>query len=121
MNEPERFMPKSWDADRERCRDAYIPDDVVYRPKSDIALEQYHRAVANGIHFDWLTFDEWYGSKPQFLAGLEKAGQHYVAEVPVNTRCRPTLPKYHSCQKPFAAKPADNVARHSPLLTRKKR
>jgi len=46
------FLPKdSWNADRERCRDAYIPDDVVYRPKSQIALELYRRAVANGIHF----------------------------------------------------------------------
>lgn len=114
------FLPKSWNADRERCRDAYIPDDVVYRPKSEIALEQYRRAVANGIRFDWLTFDEWYGSKPQFLAELEKAGQHYVAEVPISTLCWPTLPKYHSGQKPFAAKRADNVARYSPVFGRKK-
>lgn len=115
------FLPKkTWDADRQRCRDADIPDDVVYRPKSQIALEQYRRAVANGIHFDWLTFDEWYGSKPQFLADLEALGQHYVAEVPTSTLCWPTLPKYRSGQKPFAAKRADNVGRYSPLFTRQK-
>jgi len=34
---------------------------MVYRPKTEIALELYDRAVANGIHFAWLTFDEWYG------------------------------------------------------------
>lgn len=115
------FLPKkTWDANRERCRDAYIPDDVVYRPKSQIALEQYRRAVANGLHFDWLTFDEWYGSKPQFLADLEALGQHYVAEVPTSTLCWPTLPRYRSCQRPFAAKRADNVGRYSPVFTRKK-
>lgn len=113
------FLPeKTWDADRERCREAHIPDDVVYRSKSDIALEQYRRAVANGIHFDWLTFDEWYGSKPQFLAELERCGQNYVAEVPANTRCWATLPPYRSPQKAFAAKRVENVARHSPLFTR---
>ena len=116
----ELFLPeKSWHADRQRCRDAYIPDDVVYRPKSQIALELYRRAVANGIHFDWLTFDEWYGSKPSFLAELETAGQLYVAEVPISTPCWPTLPKYHSGRKPFAAKRVDNVGRHSPVFTRK--
>lgn len=114
------FLPKdTWNAERERCRDAYIPDEVVYRPKSEIALEQYRRAVANGIDFDWLTFDEWYGSKPQFLAELERAGQPYVAEVPTNTLCWPTLPKYRSGQKPFAAKRVDNVSRYSPVFRRK--
>jgi hypothetical protein len=36
--------------------------------------------VANGIHFDWLTFDEGYGAAGEFLAGLGE--QRYVAEVP---------------------------------------
>ena len=113
------FLPKeSWGADRDRCREADIPDDVVYRPKSEIALEQYRRAVANGLHFDWLTFDEWYGSKPSFLAELERLGQHYVAEVPKSTLCWPTLPPYHSMQAPFAAKRADNVGRYSPAFKR---
>ena len=115
------FLPeKTWNTDRERCREAHIPDDVVYRSKSDIALEQYRRAVANGIHFDWLTFDAWYGSKPQFLAELERFGQNYVAEVPSNTLCWPTLPKYCSQQKAFAAKRVDNVGRHSPAFRRRK-
>ena len=34
------FLPKSWDEDRERCRAAGIPDEVVYRPKWEIAIEQ---------------------------------------------------------------------------------
>jgi len=114
------FLPEdSWSNDRDRCRDAHIPEGVVYRSKSDMALEQFRRARANGIQFDWLTFDEWYGSKPQFLGDLEKAGQHYVAEVPKSTLCWPTLPKYRSQQKPFAAKRVDNAVRHSPVFTRK--
>jgi hypothetical protein len=52
------FLPKVWSDDRERCREAKIPDDVVYRPKWRIALEQVTRAFANGLKFDWLTFDE---------------------------------------------------------------
>jgi SRSO17 transposase len=78
----ELFLPESWAADRERCREAGIPDTVVYRPKWRIALELYDRAVANGVHFDWLTFDEGYGGKPEFLRELAARLQHYVAEVP---------------------------------------
>jgi SRSO17 transposase len=76
------FLPESWNADRERCRRAGIPDEVVYRPKTEIALELYDRAVQSGMRFEWLTFDEWYGGKPPFLRALVARGQKFVAEIP---------------------------------------
>jgi SRSO17 transposase len=81
----ELFLPESWDADRQRCREAGIPDTMTYRPKWQIALEVFDRAVANGVHFDWLTFDEGYGSKPELLRELSARQQRYVAEVPRNS------------------------------------
>jgi len=79
------YLPeKTWHNDRQRCREAGIPDDVVYRSKWQMALEQYRRAVANGMRFTWLTFDEGYGGKGPFLQALEALGQNYVAEVPVS-------------------------------------
>lgn len=78
----ELFLPESWANDRARCREAKIPETMVYRPKTEIALELYDRARANGIVFAWLTFDEWYGGKPGFLQALDTRGQRFVAEVP---------------------------------------
>jgi SRSO17 transposase len=78
----ELFLPESWADDRERCREAGIPDTMVYRPKWQIALELYDRAIANGISFAWMTFDEGYGGKPDFLRGLTARRQLYVGEVP---------------------------------------
>jgi SRSO17 transposase len=81
----ELFLPeKTWQQDRDRCRQAGIPDEVVYRPKWQMALEQYRRAVANGLRFAWLTFDDGYGNKGPFLRELERLGQNYVAEVPAS-------------------------------------
>lgn len=81
----EVFLPEqTWGQDRDRCRMAGIPDEVVYRPKWQMALEQYQRAVANGVRFAWLTFDEGYGGKGPFLRAVEALGQTYVAEVPVS-------------------------------------
>ncbi len=82
----ELYLPKSWSDDRERCRQAGIPEDMVYRPKTDIALELYDRACQNGVDFDWLTFDEGYGGKPPFLRELDQREQRFVGEVPVNFR-----------------------------------
>jgi SRSO17 transposase len=85
----ELFLPESWDADRERCREADIPDELHYRPKWFIGLELLARAKGSGWQFDWLTFDEGYGGKPGFLQLLDLAGQSYVGEVPTNFSCRP--------------------------------
>lgn len=80
----ELFLPECWSDDRDRCREAGIPDDMVYRPKWQVALELYDRATENGPHFDWATFDEDYGGKPEFLRGLSSRGQKFVGEVPRN-------------------------------------
>jgi SRSO17 transposase len=78
----ELFLPESWSQDRPRCRAAHIPDELVYRPKWQIALELYDRARANGVSFAYLTFDEGYGGKPEFLRQLDARDQPYVGEVP---------------------------------------
>ena len=87
------FLPESWNDDRDRCTAAGIPDDIVYRSKWRIALEQYDRAVANGVRFDWLTFDEGYGSKPEFMQELSARKQRWVAEVPKSVCGWPTMPR----------------------------
>lgn len=87
------FLPESWDADRKRCRAAGIPDEVVYRPKWQIAIEQYDRATENGIKFEWLTFDEGYGAKPEFLRQLNERDQRFIGEVPCSFRAWYRLPR----------------------------
>ena len=87
------YLPQSWDQDRARCREAGIPEDVVYRPKWRIALELLDRATAQGVRFRWLTFDEGYGGKPEFLRELASRGQKYVAEVPVSSTGWVTAPE----------------------------
>jgi SRSO17 transposase len=81
----EPYLPKeTWHEDRQRCDQAGVPEDIVYRPKWQIALEQYQRAIENGLRFAWLTFDEHYGRNGHFLRELDRRGQNYVAEVPVD-------------------------------------
>jgi SRSO17 transposase len=77
----ELFLPQGWSDDRPRCREAGIPEEMIYRPKTEIALELYDRAKANGVKFAWLTFDEWYGVKPAFLQALNTRAQSFVGET----------------------------------------
>lgn len=110
------YLPQSWAKDRDRCREAGIPDEVGYRPKWRIALDQVADAIGHGIRFAWLTFDEEYGSVPAFWFGLDRLGMRAIGEVRRNLLCWPTLPKYGSLRGPFAAKRVDNVCRFSPVF-----
>jgi SRSO17 transposase len=82
------YLPKSWATNRPRCRAAGIPDDVKHRSKWRLAVDQWLRLCSNGVSFDWLVFDEGYGSKVPFLRFLNLVNQQFVAEVPVNFAVR---------------------------------
>jgi SRSO17 transposase len=95
------FLPEqTWSSDRDRCRAAGIPDDVVYRPKWKIALELLDRALSNGVRFGWLTFDAGYGMHSDFMAALDARGALYVGEVPEHlpgwTKAPPVMLREHA-------------------------
>ena len=107
----ELYLPRDWSDDRPRCRAAGIPDDVVYRPKWQIALEQLDRAGGHGVRLDWLTFDAEYGKRPGFLAGLDERAVRFVGEVPKSYSC---LAAVRSGRRPDAGtkgRPAEEVVR----------
>ena len=132
----ELYLPqRTWHQDRARCAQAAIPDEVVYRGKHDIALDQYRRAVNNGVRFKWMTFDEFYGRNTGFLREFDAVGQNYVAEVPVDFHAWTTRPqvlhrrhgrdlnrsgrprKYPRLKvKNNPTAPVDEVLRHSPKM-----
>lgn len=105
------FLPESWSDDRERCRAAGIPDELIHRPKWKIALEQVDRAKGNGIVLDWLTFDEGYGGCPEFMLELDGRKLRFVGEAPRSFHC-------FAVREPAAASSskAEDLVRHSPAF-----
>jgi SRSO17 transposase len=110
------YLPKVWAADRDRCRAAGIPDEVVYRPKWQIAIDQVESAMGNGVRFAWVTFDEDYGRIPAFWFELDRLGQRAIGEVPSNFYCWPSWPHYRSNQAAHASKKVGNLCRFSPVF-----
>jgi SRSO17 transposase len=76
------YLPQEWAQDPGRRQAVHIPDEVTFRTKPQIALNQIRRCLANGIRVASWTFDELYGRDGGFLNGLDALGQTYVAEVP---------------------------------------
>jgi SRSO17 transposase len=116
MLDSELYLPKSWENDMSRRREAGIPDDKHHQSEWRIAIDLLTESLANGIRFSWITFDEAYGKVPAFWFGLDALGLRAAGEVPRNFYCWPTPPRYRSPQEPFASKRVDNVVRCSPVF-----
>jgi SRSO17 transposase len=82
LMDSELFLSEEWANDGDRRRAAGIPDEVAYRKKARIALEQVRRALSNGVRVSAWTFDSLYGGDGEFLDGLDALGQSYVGQIP---------------------------------------
>ena len=112
------YLPEEWAEDEDRRKEAQIPDDVVFRKKTDIALEQVGRSLKNGIRFSAWTFDELYGRDGQFLDGMDSLGQDYIGEIPCDFVGWLRQPKVLVSPKP-QKRPKRGRKRQFPRLSRK--
>lgn len=75
------YLPKAWADDRDRCREAGVPEDVEFATKPALARRMLERAFRAGIPAAWVTADEVYGRDTKFRKMLEKQGVGYVVGV----------------------------------------
>jgi SRSO17 transposase len=78
----ELYLPKSWTEDRERCREAGVPDGTGFASKSDLAKAMLGRALDAGVPAAWVTADEAYGKDGGLRGWLEQRRAAYVTAVP---------------------------------------
>lgn len=62
----------------------YVPDEIEFQTKPQIALAQVKHALTNGVRVSAWTFDELYGRNTGFLDGLDELGEAFVGEIPRN-------------------------------------
>jgi SRSO17 transposase len=80
------YLPREWTDDRQRCREAGVPEAVSYQTKAELGLGLLRRARRAGhLTAEWLTGDAGYGEVPSLRDQLAAAGWRYVLEVPSNT------------------------------------
>jgi len=72
----ELYLPQCWAEDRDRCRDAGIPDETEFATRPRLAQAMISRAIEAGVPFGWFTADEAYGQARWLQAWL---GEHDVS------------------------------------------
>jgi SRSO17 transposase len=77
----ELYLPQEWTDDRERCRQAGIPEDRRFATKPQLAQQMLARALAAGVPAQWVTGDSVYGENRPLRRWLEVQPQAYVLAV----------------------------------------
>jgi SRSO17 transposase len=75
------YLPEDWVADEARRKKTRVPDDVVFKTKPEIALDQIRAALAAGVAPGVLLADAGYGVDGEFRSGATVSGLTYVVGV----------------------------------------
>jgi SRSO17 transposase len=75
------YLPEEWAGDAERRRTARVPEEIVFKTKPEIALEQVRAACAVGVARGVVLMDASYGSNSALRYGISALGLSYVAGI----------------------------------------
>ena len=75
------YLPESWANDPERRDKAGVPEDLQFKTKPQIALEQIKSAYDAGLPRGVVLVDAGYGVEAKFRAGISALGLKYVAGI----------------------------------------
>jgi SRSO17 transposase len=79
------YLPEVWIKDRKRRKKTGVPDEVQFRTKPEIALDQIRRARERGIPEGVVLADAGYGNDTHFRTELTKQEMTYVAGIQSST------------------------------------
>ena len=79
------YLPKEWAQDETRRRKAGVPDDITFKTKPEIALEQIQWAYKLGLPGDVVVMDAGYGANTDLRTNITDMGLQYVAGILPNT------------------------------------
>lgn len=76
------YLPKAWCDDQSRCEKAGIPAaHRTFKTKLDLALEIIHQQAANGLNFDFIGGDGYYGNDADFASSIDSLGYLYMLDI----------------------------------------
>ena len=97
------YLPKDWAQDEDRKRRVGVPEDIAFRTKPEIALEQITKAHEDGVPPGVVLMDAGYGVNTALRDGIAALGLRYVAGILPQTsvwqKGKGPLPPKPSCGK----------------------
>jgi len=87
------FLTEDWCNDPERCKEAGIPNkNRAFKTKLELALDIIGQQIENGVSFDYIGGDGYYGNDASLARAIDQMGYIYMLDI-------------HSDQKIFIRQP----------------
>jgi len=83
------YLPESWANDRDRRKEAGIPEEISFQTKPAIALAQIRQAVEHGVSRAPVLADSAYGHETRFREGVTELDLRYAVGVHENMTVGP--------------------------------
>jgi SRSO17 transposase len=83
------YLPRDWAEDPARRAKAGVPEEIGFRTKPEIALDQIRAALADGLPGAPVVMDAAYGNDTDLRTGVSALGLPYVAAVLSSTTVWP--------------------------------
>ena len=83
------YLPQDWAQDRKRRRKAGVPEEISFKTKPEIALEQLRWACEAGLARGVVLMDAGYGTDTDLRTSITALGLSYVAGTRPNTTVWP--------------------------------
>jgi SRSO17 transposase len=106
------YLPKEWAEDGERRRKTGVPNEIGFKTKPAIALDQIRRACEAGLPRGVALMDPAYGNDARLRTGVTELGLTYVAGIQSNTLVWPS-----GAEPKRSGKPPTKGRRGEPELT----
>ena len=106
------YLPEAWAADPDRRAKAGVPDEVTFKTKPEIALDQIQAAHAARVRPGIVLADAGYGVDGAFRAGVSALGLSYAVGV------QSTLSVWPPGREPLPPKPWSGRGRPPSLIGR---
>jgi len=79
------YLPEGWANDPDRRTKAGVPEDVTFRTKPEIALDEIQKALSVGVPRGVVLADAGYGIDTAFRSGLTAMGSTYIVAIQSST------------------------------------
>jgi SRSO17 transposase len=83
------YLPEAWANDPDRRAKAGVPEEIEFRTKPEIALDQVRAALAAGVPTGVVLADAGYGIDTGFRSALTEMGLTYIAGIQSSTSAWP--------------------------------
>ena len=106
------YLPEIWSSDAGRRSKVGVPEEVEFRTKPQIALEQIRQAVKQQVPTGVVLADAGYGVDTRFRAGIDELGLSYVVGI------QSSVTIWAPGRQPLPAKSRQTMGRPPKLLQR---